>query len=197
MDPSRHPAPFITRKTPALLAIAALFTALLFIAAPARAADDLWLHVHVVEDGGATVRVNLPVDFVETAARILPDTGHHGHLRIEGEDVSIPELRRMWTSLRDGGDALWVDADDDGDTVRVRKAGGYLLVDVAERGDDTTVAMRIPQSVVEALLATEGDELDVAGALRALADAGEGELVAVDDSEARVRVWVDSSSESR
>lgn len=182
---------------PALLAAAALLAALLIPAAPARAADGLWIHVHVVEDGGATVRVNLPVDFVETAARVLPDADVHGHLRFEDEDITVPELREMWRSLRDGGDALWIDADDDGDKVRVRKAGGYLLIDANDRGDDTRVTARIPQSVVEALLATDGDDLDIAGALRALAAAGEGELVAVDDTEARVRVWVDGSSESR
>jgi hypothetical protein len=51
----------------------------------------------------------------------------------------------------------------------------------------------VPLKVVDALLSgTKNDELDVAAALRALSDAGDVLLVAVQDSNQRVRVWVDS-----
>jgi hypothetical protein len=180
----------------ATLAFAA-FTAAVPAATARAAADDLWLHVHVVEAEGATVRVNLPIAFVETAVRAIPEAGSGGRIEIDGEDFTIEELRAMWTSLGDTGEALLVDVEDDGETVQVRKSGGYLLVDVAERDGGADVNVKIPERVMEALLAGDGEELDVAGALRALAEAGEGELVAVNDRDARVRVWVDAFAESR
>ncbi len=184
-------------RLPAALAVLALAAFAATPAAPAEAADDLWLHVHVVETEGATVRVNLPIAFVETAVRAIPAAGTDGRIVIDETELSIAELRAMWASLGDTGDAVLVDVDDRGETVKVRKSGGYLLVDVDERGREGAVDVRIPERVVEALLAGDGEELDVAGALRALAEAGEGELVAVNDRDARVRVWVDGSADSR
>ena len=186
------------RTTLAALAILALAAFAAVAPAPAaHAAADLWLHVHVDEAEGAKVRVNLPIAFVETAVRAIPESANGGRLQIDGEDFTLAELRDLWASLGDTGDAVLVDVDDDGETVEVRKSGGYLLVDVAERGRGGEVKVRIPERVMEALLAGDGDELDVAGALRALAAAGEGELVAVNDRDARVHVWVDASAESR
>ena len=201
-----------TRQIPALLAATLLLTGLLAPAGTAGASTrghstaGLWVHVHVEEEGGATVRLNLPVGLVEMAAAVLPDAHVNGRIEIDDEDFTVAELRAMWGSLRAGGDALYIDADDDGDHVRVRRSHGYLLVDVDDHGrhhhrhhgDHAKVAMRIPESVIEALLAgSDDDGLDVGGALRALAAAGEGELVAVADDDARVRVWVDGVSDSR
>jgi len=180
--------------TIAILALAALAFA------PAAQADDLWLHVHVDEkDGGATVRVNLPLGFIETALKAVPaDELKNGRIVIDDEDFSVAELRDMWNSLRDSGDATLVEIDDDGEKVRVRRAGGYLLVDVDEGADDGgDVNVRIPEQVIEAMLASGTDELDLAAGLRALAESGEGELVAVNDGGDHVRVWIDGSSESR
>jgi hypothetical protein len=97
----------------------------------------------------------------------------------------------------DGPDMTFVTVEDRGENVRVWKQGGYLMVEVREHGDESTVDVRIPGSVVDALLSGEGDELDVAAALTALAAHGEGELVTVNDSRDRVRIWVDGSAEMR
>ncbi len=59
------------------------------------------------------------------------------------------------------------------------------------------VDVKVPQAVVEALLSGEGDEIDLAAAIRALAARGEGELVTVDNKDAKVRVWVDQLAEAR
>jgi len=174
--------------------------ALLAFAGTATANENLWLHVHVQEEAGATVKVNLPIAFVETAARAIPASIEADALNFDDEDISVAELREMWASLGDTGEALIIDVDDDGESVKVRKTGGYLLVEVEDgrhfNDDGTTVDVRIPERVVEALLAGSGDQLDVAGALRALAEAGEGELVAVNERDARVRIWVDGFAAS-
>lgn len=185
-----------------ILKSAAVLTAVLLlglIVAPAHAADTLWVHVDVDEGpDGAKVKVNLPLTFVETALQVVPDKEMRGgRLVLHDTDLTAAELREMWASLKTEGDAVLVEADEDGEEVRVFKRGEHMLVEVREPGRDTRVDVRIPERVIDALLATDGEELDLAGALRALAAAGEGELVAVDDRETRVRVWVDASPESR
>lgn len=200
-DASHQQASHQRADHPVIAILCALLLAA-FAAVPAWAAgDDLWLHIHVQEEEGATVKVNLPIAFVESAARAIPASIETDKLSFNDEDISIADLREMWRSLGDTGDALLIDVDDDGESVQVRKTGGYLLVEVREDGDfgddrDTRVDVRIPERVVEALLAGDEDQLDIAGALRALADAGEGELVAVNDRDARVRIWVDGFSTS-
>jgi len=188
-------------STKNLLLHAAAFAAILLIlAAPAAQAEELWLHVHVDEgEGGATVKVNLPISFAEKALAMVPaDEMRNGRIVIEDEEFSVRELRELWASLRDAGDAVLVEGHDDGERVMVRRQGGYMLVEVEEDDDgDSHVNVRIPDRVIEAMLATDGEELDVAAGLRALAAAGEGELVTVDDGGDKVRVWVDASAESR
>lgn len=180
-----------TFQRTALFAVAALLVAT-FAAVPAQAQEGLWLHVFVEETEGATVKVNLPLSFIETAIRMIPEEEmRNGRIKIEDEEITVAELRELWASLEDAGDAALVEVDDHGEKVFVRKRGGYLLVEVQEAGEAAQVNVRIPERVVEALLSAEGDELDVAAALRALAAEGAGELVTVTDEDAHVRVWVD------
>ena len=44
-------------------------------------------------------------------------------------------------------------------------------------------------------LSGDGDELNFGAAVTALVESGEGEIVAVTDDDANVRVWVDSVAE--
>jgi len=187
------------RLSPSLLALAFAIAAAL-PAAPAAAAQ-LWLHVVVDEEtGGDRVRVNLPLEFVETAVRMVPaEEMRGGKIVIDDADFTAAELRELWRSLDAAGDATLVESESaDGTRVTARRSGGYLLVRTVDRGArGGRVDVKIPETVVEALLAGQGDELDLAGALRALAAHGAGELVTVDDSRSHVRVWIDDSAESR
>jgi hypothetical protein len=47
--------------------------------------------------------------------------------------------------------------------------------------------------VVEALLSTETEELDLLAAVHALAKYGDSQLVSIVSDDAKVRVWVDGS----
>jgi len=56
------------------------------------------------------------------------------------------------------------------------------------------VEVKIPMSVVDALLSGKKDELDLVAGLRMLSVQGDTELVSVKDEENTVRVWIDSKN---
>jgi len=184
-------------KTMALAGLALTLAAgSLAAEAPAR---DLWLHVNVREAAGGRVSVNLPVAVVEKVAALVPDDARHsGRVRMGDRDLSAAQLRDLWRAVKDGPDATYVTVDEKDGKVRVAKSGRYLLVRAdGSHARRSQVDVRVPISVVEALLSGDGDELNVGAALQALARHGEGELVTVDDEKDTVRIWVDAAAESR
>jgi len=182
------------------LAIATLALGLGAVGAFAVETEKLWIHVHVDDGKDGKVSINLPITMVEKmAGSITADSKGDSRLRFNDEDVTVAELRDMWNELRRTPDATFITVDDTDSKVRVAKRGGYLIVRAREdrggRGED--VEMKIPATVVDALLSAPGERLDVAAAMRALARHGEGELVTVSGTGETVRIWVDDSSESR
>lgn len=201
-----------TQRSLIALAAAALLIAIITPAAAqaqaqAQAASDKWLHVRVIEEGesGETVRVNLPLALAEA---ILPsikvkhfDKGKvkiEDHMRAHIEEV---DLRAILDAVKNAQDGEFVTVESrQKDNVRVAKRGGYLLVEVREKDKDgkdrEKVDVKVPMTVVEALLSGGKDELDILAAVRALARHGDTELVSVQDSKTTVRVWVDSKNTS-
>jgi len=194
-----------SRSTPKrLLQFAALALVALLAAGTAAAAGDMWIHVRVDEgDGGARVKVNLPLTMAEQAVQMIPEEHSHGRVHagkvhidgLDHTDITVSELRELWNDLRDSADATLIEVEDDGERVLVTKSGGYLLVDV-QGSDGEQVDVRVPGAVVDALLSGEGEELDLSAALRALSASGAGELVAVTDDETQVRIWIDATPEA-
>lgn len=191
-----------------ILAAGSLTAFAMTTARPAHAAQaeraensDLWLHVKVndAKDGGK-VSVNLPIAVVRGALAMVPDEArHHGRVRMGDDDMSVPQLRRMWAAVQNSPDATFVTVDDKDSKVRVAKRGGYMVVRADDSGNSkhSRVDVKIPATVVEALLSGSGDELNVTAAIEALARHGSGELVTVDGDDDTVRVWVDRVAESR
>jgi hypothetical protein len=170
-------------------------------AAAAEAKDGLWLHIKV-HDGsdGSRVNVSLPLSLVELAAPALPTEARTAaRLRIGDQDLSVADLRRVWQQVKSAPDATFIAVDDATSHVRVARRAGFLVIravdDGRQHGD--RVEMRIPATVVDALLAGSGQQLDLAGAVAALARAGEGELVTVNGDNDTVRLWVDGDADSR
>ena len=186
------------RKTLAIALLAlGLGTAGAF-AAQTTQNDKLWIHIHVQDGKDGKVSINLPISMVEKmAGSITTNTAGDSKLRFNDEDITVTELRDMWNELRRHPDATFITVDDTDSKVRVAKKAGYLIVrardNKAGRAED--VEMKIPGTVVDALLSAEGEQLDVAAALRALARHGEGELVTVSGTGETVRIWVDQTSE--
>ena len=170
----------------------------------ARAADtqDLWIHIRVLDAKDGRVSINLPISVVERMGNVMPsDTGEKGggRLRFNDEDITVSDLREIWADLRKHPDATFITVDEVDSKVRVAKIAGNLVVRAHEKGAgrDEQVEMKIPGPVVDALLSSPGDQLNVGAAMKALARQGEGEIVTVTGDGETVRIWIDSSSESQ
>ncbi len=169
-------------------------------------AKDQWIHVRVEnkDDGGETVRVNVPVEMAE---KILPvinkDQLHNGKIHIDSAHMDDVDLRAFLDAVRTSKDGEYVTVQSKENDVRVAKSGGYLLIHVTDKSkqnskskphEDSRVEIKVPMKVVDALFSAGKDELDVVAALRALSSFGDSELVSVKDSENTVRVWIDSKN---
>lgn len=186
---------------------------LLMGAAAAEAKTNLWLHIKV-HDGNddSRVSINLPLSVVEAATPLIPEEARTaGQLRVDGHDLSVRDLRRIWREVQRQPDAAYVTVDEGHARVRVARSGGYLLIRAADRDTPPEsggggrergrggehVEVRIPVPVVDALLQGAGDRFDLAAAVAALARTGEGELVTVNGGHETVRMWVDGDAEGR
>ena len=118
-----------------------------------------------------------------------------GRLELKNHDIAVEELRQMWLELKNSDDAEFVSVEDGDKSVRVAREGARLLVDVDGHGDkDGSKSLRIdvPVTLVDALFAGEGATLDLQGALAELRDE-RGDIIAVEDGEKQVRIWIDNT----
>jgi len=184
------------------LPIALLTLGLGALQARAADTDNLWIHIRVLDAKDGRVSINLPISVVERMGNVMPsDAGEKGSgkLRFNDEDITVSELREIWADLRKHPDATFITVDEADSKVRVAKIAGNLVVRAHEKGSgrDEQVEMKIPGAVVDALLSSPGDQLNVGAAMKALARQGEGEIVTVTGDGETVRIWIDSSSESQ
>lgn len=185
----------------AALVLLTAATGLSPIASAQAAQTERWLHVRVDNQvaKGEMVRVNLPLSLAE---KVLPtinkDRLHNGRITIHEADMNGVNLRALLDALRTTRDGEFVTVQGTSGDVRVVKQAGYLLVHVRGNKDATNkrVEIRMPLTVVDALLSSSGNELDLVAALRALGAQGDTELVSVKDEKSTVRIWLDSKSTS-
>ncbi len=167
---------------------------LLLTAGLALAEAERWLHVRVLDDDDK-VSVNLPVELVATVlANVEHENFHDGGIQIDELDVDRELLEAILKAAVESGDGEFARVEEGDDTVVVvHKKNDTLYIDIEE--DYEKVKVQIPLRVARAMLDGDGDALNIVAALEALG-AGEGTtLVTVDDGDAKVRVWVDSSME--
>lgn len=180
---------------------AAVAASLCLAALPAAAQETKpWIHVHVTEGGDSpkNIRVNLPLSVVGVALEVAPEKiVEKGRVRLNNADISIADMRRLWATLRDSGDSEFVNVEDGGQHVSIVREAGLVLIKVDDRKDgrEARVRVEIPVKVVDALFATEGEELDIAGALDRL-QSERGDIVRVIDGDTNVRIWIDETASS-
>ncbi|HJY86443.1 MAG TPA: hypothetical protein VKE24_06350 [Candidatus Acidoferrales bacterium] len=169
-------------------------------AAPGQAApSDRWIHIRVenTEAKGEMVRVNVPLTLAE---KVLPtinnDRIHNGKLKVNQANVNGVDLHALLDAVRSARDGEFVTAQGTTGDVRVAKNAGYLQVHVRElkEGTPKRVEVRLPLTVVDALVSAGSNELDLVAGLRALATQGDTELVTVKDGRSTVRIWLDSKN---
>jgi hypothetical protein len=153
-----------------------------------------WIHIEVMEAGqkDAKVKVNLPIKLARTALQMAPDdVMDDGHIKIDDNDISVSDLRKMWKDVREAGDAEFVTVQEKDSTVKISRKGSKLYVRVDEPGNRDQVRVEVPVSLVDALLAGDGDTLNMDAAVAELERMGPGEVVHVVDGEDSVRIWIE------
>jgi hypothetical protein len=162
---------------------------------------DRWLHVRVTNPNSndESVRVNVPLDLAE---KVLPtinkDRLHNGKVKFSDIDCHGVDVHALLDAVRSSADGEFVTVQDKESDVRVAKRNGYLFVNVFEKNHPkkSQVEVKIPMKVVDALLSSGKDELDLVAGLRALSTQGDTELVSVKEEDNNVRVWLDSKNVS-
>ena len=178
-----------------------------------------WIHLDMTGERGANMNLNLPLAAIEAALAMAPEAvvDGDGQLQLGGDrQIPVTAIRTAWAQLRDAGDVEIANIRDGRQSIRVAREGDTILVDVTgtddggegeEGGHDDDadhdgpdrdrdfvgeVNVRVPVSVVDALLSGTGETLDVRAAIQELA-ALRGEMVQVDHPDGRIRVWIDES----
>jgi hypothetical protein len=186
----------------AILAVA-LFAGSTF-KAQAQTSSNRWLHVRVDNPGdkGEMVRVNVPIALAEIlVSSVDHDQLHHGHINLgHNADLNGVDLRAMLDAVRTAPDGEFVSVKKTDQDIHVSKQNGYLLVrvnDSSHSKDKQEVQVRVPLTVVDALVASSkgSDDLDVGAALRALATHGDSDLVNIKDGRQTVHIWLDSKND--
>lgn len=178
-----------------------LVAGLLVVAASVVAAQDTgpqpWLHVQVTgeDDGAENVAVNVPLSAAEPLLALVPHRIlSDGQLSLAGREVpvNVGAMRDLWRVLTEVGDTEFVTVDGEDESVRIARVGDQITVQVEDRGEEgaETVDIQLPIVVVDALLAGDGDTLNVRAAVERLGEL-RGDIVRVSEDERRVRIWID------
>lgn len=178
-----------------------LVACLLGVAASVVAAQDTdpqpWLHVQVTgeDDGAENVAVNVPLSAAEPLFALVPHRIlSDGQLSLAGREVpvNVGAMRDLWRVLMEVGDTEFVTVDGEDETVRIARVGDQITVQVEDRDEEgtETVDIQLPIVVVDALLAGDGDTLDVRAAVERLGEL-RGDIVRVSEDERQVRIWID------
>jgi len=189
----------MTRTSIAATGLFAMTLAAVVVPAlPAEAQEARWFHVRVEEPGETRVSVNLPLALLEVGLDIADRhmiQNQEFHWQQDGK-ISVDDLRRMWTELEAAGDASFVEIEDGDTRVSISQRGDRVLIRTDE-GDRSQVRMEMPSVVVQALLGTDGDRLNLRDAVRELARSGRQDILEVQDGETTVRVWIGETVGSR
>jgi hypothetical protein len=163
------------------------------------ASSDRYLHIRVSNPGqNEQVRVNVPLAFAEkvipaiTSGELRNGKVHVGHLSANSVNLKV-----ILDALKTAPEGEFVTVQENDSDVRVAKEHGQLIVHVVDKGskDKENVDVTIPWDVALALSSdTDGDQINVEAAIKALENAGDVTLVSVTSQAETVRIWIDSSS---
>ena len=159
-----------------------------------------WIHVRVESAKGTSgdVSFNVPIEMASTVLpAISTDHEHHGKFNIQAS-VNGADLRALLDSVRNSPDNVFMTMQRHDAEVSVAKSGRFLLIKIvekpsAEHSRGKTIAIKVPTSVVRAMVAGDSNDLDVNAGIHALAREGEVDVTMNSDKET-VRVWTDTKT---
>jgi hypothetical protein len=173
------------------------FSAAALMGAPA----ERWIHVRVESARGVSgnVSINVPIEMASAVLPSIPADQHQGKFNLQAS-VNGVDLRAMLDAVRNSPDNVFVTLERHDKEVSVAKSGRNLLIRVAEKPSaqhhfGKTVAIKVPMSVVRAMLVNHSDEVDIGAGIRALTREGDVD-VTVNDEKETVRVWTDTRTTS-
>ena len=152
-----------------------------------------WLHLEVKEnkEEPELVKVNLPLSMVDVALNVIKDKEFNkGRIKLDTQDISVADLKKLWSEFKKAGNAEFLTVEKKNESVRISREGNFLLVKVLDQ-KKSKVDIKIPVPVVDAMLSSPGNELDIKAALLAMQQQGVGEILTVHDHESHVRIWID------
>jgi len=177
--------------------------AILFLscATLASASTERWIHVRVqnVKGVSGNVSINLPIELASVALASLPtDQEHGGRFHLQAS-VNGADVRAMLDAVSHSPDNAFVTIERRDKDVSVAKAGRSLVIKIADKPGipnhlSKTVDIKVPMSVVRALVAKNSDDLDVGAGIRALASEGELDVTMSNEKET-VRIWTDTRTD--
>ena len=175
-----------------------LATILLSAAILIGASVQRWIHIRVQSAKGTSgdVSFNVPIEMAAVVLPAIPsDHEHHGKFSLQAS-INGADLRALLDSVRNSPDNVFVTMERRGAEVSVAKSGRLLLIKIvdkptAEHPSGKTIAVKVPISVVRAMLSANSDEIDANAGIHALALEGEVDVTVNSDKET-VRVWTDT-----
>ena len=173
--------------------------ALLALVLAGAAAADPWIHIKVEnQHDEELVTVNLPFSMLHAAVAMIPaDVKADGRVAIDDLDMDWNELMNLWGEIKNAPEATFVTVETRDESVVVKKEGDFIKIRTTESTDyGADVDVKLPLTVVDALLSGSEGAFDFTAAIEALAAYGPGELVSVRDGDETVRVWIDDRNET-
>ena len=76
-------------------------------------------------------------------------------------------------------------------SVKISRTGNTILIEFDDTDGDESGRVEVPVSVVDALLAGEGERLNVRAAIDEMIASSSGEIVFVEDGDTTVRIWIE------
>ena len=156
------------------------------------AAPPQFLHIQTAEAGAEPATLTLPAGTIGALLAMAPDAiATNGQIQLgSGQSLPIDALRSLWAEVQTASGP--VTAEHDGAAIRVEKTGDQVTVNV-ERNGETTQA-ELPAAVLDAALSAEGGNLNIDGAVQALA-AQPGGAIQVTGGGRNLRVWIDTEAQ--
>ncbi|HNU01831.1 MAG TPA: hypothetical protein PKM55_14180 [Acidobacteriota bacterium] len=157
---------------------------------------ERWVNVHVVEaDDDTQVDIRVPLSLLIVAVDcVKSDQLQNGKLKLEFDDTQV-DFKKLWAELRKHDNTDFVKVSSKEENVLVSRKGDLFIVQVFKKDEPEQgaphVLVKLPVALMDSLMTTEGNEIDLKAFLTQLGNTTTGDLITVQEKDASVRIWID------